>query len=134
MALLLALPCDVLVHGPRRYLVGSMYPPLAEARMYRHVGLWVDGVHRCNLVLATIAGACVLLGGGQNEPPETLWQYALRFRVENYFDSKSGAFQLEDSRVRSTAALERLYLVTAIAILYATTQGMAVQLPACGNR
>jgi len=65
----LRLPCDVLVHGPRRYptLVGSMYPPLAEARMYRHVGLWVDGVHRCNLVLA-IAGACVLLGG-DDEPP-----------------------------------------------------------------
>ncbi len=43
-------------------------------------------------------------------------------------DSKSGAFQLEDSRLRSTAALERLYLVAAIAIVYATTQGMAVQL------
>jgi hypothetical protein len=43
-------------------------------------------------------------------------------------DSNSGAFQLEDSRLRSTAALERLYLVAAIAIVYATTQGMAVQL------
>ena len=35
--------------------------------------------------------------------------------------------RLEDSRLRSAAALERLYLVAAIAILYATTQGMAVQ-------
>ncbi|XHX76466.1 MAG: hypothetical protein RBJ76_18755 [Stenomitos frigidus ULC029] len=42
-------------------------------------------------------------------------------------DSKSGAFELEASRLRSAEALERLYLVAAIAILYATTQGMAVQ-------
>jgi len=34
----------------------------------------------------------------------------------------------EDSRLRSPAALERLYLVAAIALLSATTQGMAVQL------
>jgi len=66
-----------------------------------------------------------------DEPPslQTLWQYALRFRVEELFlDSKSGAFELEDSRLRSQDALERLYLVAAIAILYATTQGMAVQI------
>ena len=41
--------------------------------------------------------------------------------------SKSGAFELEDSRLRSSDALERLYLVAAVALLYATTQGMAVQ-------
>jgi hypothetical protein len=60
---------------------------------------------------------------------ETLWQYALRFRVEELFlDSKSGAFQLEDSRLRSPQALERLYLVAALALLSATTQGLAVQM------
>lgn len=56
-------------------------------------------------------------------------QYALRFRVEELFlDSKSGAFELDESRLRSEAALERLYLVAALALLYATTQGMAVQI------
>ncbi len=51
-----------------------------------------------------------------------------RFRVEELFlDSKSGAFGLEDSRPSSAAALERLYLVAAVALLYATTMGMAVQ-------
>ncbi len=60
---------------------------------------------------------------------QTLWQYALRFRVEELFlDSKSAAFELEDSRLRCAAALERLYLVTAVALLYSTTQGMAVQI------
>lgn len=34
----------------------------------------------------------------------------------------------EDSRLRSEAALERLYLVAALALLYATTQGMSVQI------
>ncbi len=55
----LRLPGDVLLHGPRRYptLVGSLYPPLGQARLYRHVGLWLDGVHCCNFVLATVKGA-----------------------------------------------------------------------------
>lgn len=43
-------------------------------------------------------------------------------------DSKSGAFELDDARLRHEAALERLYLVAALALLYATTQGMSVQL------
>jgi hypothetical protein len=107
-------------------LVGSLYPPLGEARLYRHVGLWGDGAHRFHLVLATVAGAKDSWAVVTDEPPslQILWQYALRFRVEELFlDSKSGVFELEDSRLRSTAALERLYLVAAIALLYATTQG-----------
>jgi hypothetical protein len=129
----LRLPCDVLLQGLRRYpiAVGSLYPPLGEARFYRNVGLWQDGIHRCNLVLATVKGAKESWAVITDEPPtlQTLWQYALRFRVEELFlDSKSGAFELEDSRLRSAAALERLYLVAAIALLYATTQGMSVQL------
>lgn len=129
----LRLPGDVLIHTSRRYPigVGALYPPLGEARLYEHVGLWLDGEHRCNLVLATVQGTKESWAVITDEPPslQTLWQYALRFRVEELFlDSKSGAFELEDSRLRSAAALERLYLVAAIAILSATTQGMAVQL------
>lgn len=128
----LRLPCDVVVRGARRYptVVGGLYPPLGEARLYRQVRLWVDGTHACNLVLATIKGAKESWAVVTDEPPtlETLWQYALRFRVEELFlDSKSGAFELEGSKVRSAQALERLYLVAAIALLYATTHGMAVQ-------
>jgi hypothetical protein len=127
------LPCDVLLQGIGGSLVsvGSLYPPLGEARLYHNVGLWSDGLHRCNLVLATVAGAKDSWAVVTDEAPtlQTLWQYALRFRVEELFlDSKSGAFELENSRLRSPAALERLYLVCAIALLYATTQGMAVQL------
>ena len=129
----LRLPCDVLLHGPRRYPIEVRYlwPPKGEAVFYRHVGLWQDGEHRCNLVLATVKGVKEPWAVITDEPPtlQTLWQYGLRFQVEELFlDSKSGAFELEDSRLRSAQALERLYLVAAVALLYATTQGMAVQL------
>ena len=60
---------------------------------------------------------------------QTLWQYGLRFRIEELFlDSKSGAFKLEESRIRDAKSLERLYLVVALALLFATTQGLAVQI------
>lgn len=129
----LRLPCDVLLRGPSKYptVVGALYPPLGEARFYRQVRLWADGTYRCHLVLATVQGAKESWAVVTDEPPslQTLWQYALRFRVEELFlDSFSGAFELEDSRLRSEAALERLYLVAALGLLYATTQGMAVQL------
>ena len=129
----LRLPCDVWLHGASKYpkMVGSFYPPLGEARLYRQVRLWADGVYRCNLVLATVKGAKESWAVVTDESPslQTLWQYALRFQVEELFlDSKSGAFELEASRLRCEAALERLYLVAALALLYATAQGMSVQI------
>lgn len=129
----LRLPCDVLLHGASKYpsVVGTLYPAVGEARLYRQVRLWADGVYRCNLVLATVKGAKESWAVVTDEPPslQTLWQYALRFQIEELFlDSKSGAFELEDSRLRSENALERLYLVAALALLYATTQGISVQI------
>ena len=58
-----------------------------------------------------------------------MWQYGLRFRVEELFlDSKSGAFGLEESKIRNRKSLERLYLVVALGILFSTCEGMAVQI------
>ena len=129
----LRLKCDVQLHGVKRYpvTVGKLYPAKNEAILLKNVGLWADGVHRTNLVLATVSGAADSWAVITDEVPslQTLHQYGLRFCVEELFlDSKSGAFQLEDSRLRSVQAIESLYLVTAIALLYATTQGMAVQI------
>ncbi|MBE9046559.1 hypothetical protein IQ255_19455 [Pleurocapsales cyanobacterium LEGE 10410] len=57
----------------------------------------------------------------ENPSVQTLWQYGLRFRVEELFlDSKSGVFQLESSKIRVRKALERLYLVVALALLFVT--------------
>lgn len=67
----LRLPGDVLLHGRWRYPipVGSIYPPQGEARFYRYVGLWLDGIHRCNLVLATVKGAKESWAVVTDEPP-----------------------------------------------------------------
>ena len=129
----LRLPCDVTLHGPRRHPIELMYlwPPKGEAVFYHNVGLWVDGECRCNIVLANVKGVKEPWAVITDEEPslKTLWQYGLRFRVEELFlDSKSGAFELEESRIRDAKSLERLYLVVALALLFATTQGMAVQI------
>lgn len=73
--------------------------------------MWQDGFHRCNLVLATVKGAKESWAVITDETPslQTLWQYALRFRVEELFlDSKSGAFELEDSRLRCLGCTQTL--------------------------
>jgi hypothetical protein len=65
-----------------------------------------------------------------DEPPTllTFEDYGKRFDTEElYLDSKSGAFQLEDSRLDEAEHLERLYLVAAVGILFSTLKGMAVQ-------
>lgn len=98
-----------MIHGARRHPIELKYltPPQAEAILYHHVGLWLDGEYRCNLVLANVRGVREPWGVITDEKPslQTLWQYGLRFRVEELFlDSKSGAFQLEeffDSRSQS---------------------------------
>jgi len=75
--------------------------------------LWSDKFHSCNLVLATVQGAKEFWAIITDEPYtlQTLWQHSLRFCVKELFlDSKSGAFQLEDSRLRLEGALESLYL------------------------
>jgi hypothetical protein len=129
----LRLKCDVLVHGVNRHPieVGKLYPPMNQAKLLTNVGLWADGIHRANLVLATVKGAKDSWAVITDEVPslQTLWNYSSRFCVEELFlDSKSGAFELEDSRLRHTDALNRLYLVAAVALLYATTTGMTIQI------
>ncbi len=129
----LRLPCDVNLHGPRRHPMELRYlwPKKGEATFYHNVGLWLEGKYRSNIVLASVRGVKEPWAVITDEEPslETLWQYGFRFRVEELFlDSKSGAFQLEESKIRSKKSLERLYLVVALAILFATSQGMAVQI------
>jgi hypothetical protein len=129
----LRLKCDVLLHGVNRHPieVGKLYPPMNQAKLLKNVGLWADGKTCVNLVLATVKGAKESWAVITDEEPslQTLWNYSSRFCVEELFlDSKSGAFELEDSRLRHTDALKRLYLIAAVALLYATTTGMTVQI------
>ena len=129
----LRLPCDVILHGVRKHPIELKYlcPPKAQAVLCHDVGLWLDGKYRCNVVLANVRGVKEPWAVITDENPslQTLWQYGLRFRVEELFlDSKSGVFQLEDSKIRHARALERLYLIVALALLFATCHGMTLQL------
>lgn len=129
----LRLPCDVILHGVRKHPIELKYlcPPKAEAILCQNVGLWLGGKYRCNAVLANVRGVKEPWAVITDENPslQTLWQYGLRFRVEELFlDSKSGVFQLEDSKIRHAKALERLYLIVALALLFATCHGMTLQL------
>ena len=122
--------------------------------MYHNVGLWLDGECRSNFVLANVKGVREPWAVITDEDPtlQTLWQYALRFRIEGsayaqivvlrrlgsfasaFLDSKSGAFKLEESKIRHPKALERLYLVVALAILFTTAHGMVIQLKGLRKR
>lgn len=129
----LRLPCDVTIHGARKHPIELkyLYPPKSEAILYHHVRLWRNGKCHSNFVLANVKGAKEPWAVVTDENPtlKTLWQYALRFRIEELFlDSKSGAFQLEESKIRDCKALERLYLVVALGLLFATVHGMTIQL------
>ena len=129
----LRLPCDVILHGVRKHPIESKYlsPPKSEAVLCRNVGLWLDGRYRCNAVLANVKGVREpwVVITDENPSLQTLWQYGLRFRVEELFlDSKSGVFQLEESKIRNSKALERLYLIVALALLFATCHGLTLQL------
>ena len=93
----LRLPCDVKLHGARRHPIKLMYlwPPKGEAVFYHNVGLWLDGLCRCNIVLANVKGVKEPWAVISDEEPtlQTLWQYGLRFRVEELFlDSIGGCF------------------------------------------
>ena len=64
-----------------------------------------------------------------DEPTDlhTFDEYSLRFDLEeNFLDDKSNGFQVEASRLDTPAALERLFLVLAVATLHFTSVGVGV--------
>lgn len=132
----LRLARDTQVHGPLGKGIccplSDLAPKPGEAKLYQGVRLWEDAQHSCNLVLAHPQG----LDGDDfwaiitdcSPSLEILWRYGERFCCEELFlDSKSGAFELEHSRLRDAPAITRLYLVVAISVLFCTQQGLAVQ-------
>ena len=145
------IPRDTLIWGVHRWSacpVSGLRTVRGEAKMYHQIRLWELGKETVNLALAypeKVAEPWAVRGRMPSsrqrrrtarprctdETPtlQTLWQYGLRFRVEELFlDSKSKAFGLADSRLRDTQKLNHLYLVVAVAILYSTIMGTTVQL------
>jgi hypothetical protein len=58
---------------------------------------------------------------------QTFEEYGLRFDLEeNFLDDKSNGFRVESSRLETAEALERLFLVLAVATLHFTSGGVGV--------
>ena len=126
------LTSDTLIHLPDRRVVpvGKLVPPKGAAHFYHHVRLFEVALGPCHLALAQL-----------DEPNQDPWlvvsdeptdlttfdEYGLRFDLEeNFLDDKSNGFQVEASRLDTPAALERLFLVLAVATLHFTSVGVGV--------
>ncbi len=127
---------DAEIHGtaaPLGCQVRRLRLPRGHCRGFRDVQLWGDGQRRANLVLARPVGIKAsepwYLISNAEPSLDLVWAYGQRFCCEQLFrDQKSGIFQLENSRLRDPARLDRLLLVVAIAVLISSLQGYAVSL------
>ena len=127
---------DAEIHGtaaPLGCQVRRLRLPRGHCRGFRDVQLWGDGCHQANLVLARPVGIKAsgpwYLVSNQAPSLDLVWAYGQRFCCEQLFrDQKSGIFQLENSRLRDPARIDRLLLVVAIAVLISSVQGYAVSL------
>jgi hypothetical protein len=123
---------DTLVHLPDHQLlpVRALLPPRGAAHFYHQVCILGHRIGPVHLALAQL-----------DEPNQDPWyivsdeptdlttfdEFGLRFDIEeNFLDDKSNGFQVESSRQRSEAALERLFLVLAVATLHCTSVGVGV--------
>ncbi len=111
--------------------MSQLIPSLVgQAHLYEGLRLFKAGELCSNLVTARPAGVDDPWAVLTDLPPtlQILSHYASRFSIEHLFrDNKSGEFDLEACRIRDATELERLYLVIAIATVYATLQGLDVQ-------
>lgn len=109
--------------------MAHLCPPKGHVHCYQDVYILDDQLGPVNLVLANPE---------DDEEPwyiitderadlTTLADYALRFDLEeNFLDDKSNGFQVEASRLDDAVALERLFLVLAVATLHFTSVGVGV--------
>jgi hypothetical protein len=123
---------DTLIHFPDRRVVSvaSLCPPKGAAHFYHGVRLLGQAIGPVHLALAQIdepnQEPWYIVS---DEPTDltTLEEYGLRFDLEeNFLDDKSNGFQVEASRLETPEALERLFLVLAVATLHFTSVGVGV--------
>jgi hypothetical protein len=133
---------DTWIHGTAALMgceVRRLRLPRGHCRGFRAVQLWGDGQRRGNLLLARPIGIAAAepwyLVSNRDPSLDLVWAYGQRFCCEQLFrDQKSGIFQLENSRLRDPARIDRLLLVVAIAVLISSLQGYAVSLSGLRHR
>jgi len=128
----LRLTGDTLIHLPDRRVVpvGKLVPPQGAAHFYHDIRLLGVALGPCHLALAQLDEPHQdpwLLVSDECTDLTTFEEYGLRFDLEeNFLDDKSNGFQVEDSKLDTPAAWERLFLVLAVATLHFTSVGVGV--------
>jgi hypothetical protein len=110
--------------------VEQLRPDAGYAHFYHNVTIFGTALGPIHLVVAQPLGAPDdpwYIASDELTSQQTLAEYGLRFDIEETFlDDKSGGFQVQTSELQTPEALERLFLVLAIATLHFTSTGVAV--------
>jgi hypothetical protein len=123
---------DTLIHLPNRQVVPvrALLPPKGAAHFYHKVWILGRAIGPVHLALAQLEGPSQdpwYLVSDDPTDLATFDDFGLRFDIEESFlDDKSNGFQVEASRQKTTEALERLFLVLAVATLHCTSIGVGV--------
>jgi Transposase DDE domain len=110
--------------------VEHLRPVGGQAHFYHNVAMFGTALSPLHLVVAQPADAPTdpwYIASDQPTSRQTLDEYGLRFDIEeNFLDDKSGGFQVQTSELQTPEALERLFLILAIATLHFTSTGVEV--------
>jgi hypothetical protein len=123
---------DTLVQrqGQATKAVDQLRPPIGQAHFYQHVRLFGSGIGPVHLALATPSDQPSdpwYIVSDEPTDLRTLDEFGLRFDIdENFLDDKSGGFQVQSTELETPEALERLFLILAIATLHCTSIGVGV--------
>ena len=123
---------NTLVQQPRHAVrtVEQLRPAPGQAHFYHNVTIFGTAIGPVHLVVAQPADAPDdpwYIASDELTSQQTLTEYGLRFDIEETFlDDKSGGFQVQTSELQTPEALERLFLVLAIASLHFTSVGLEV--------
>jgi len=128
----LRMTSDTLVHcrGLASKAVEQLRPPLGQAHFYQHSRLFGTAIGPVHLALASPPDQPTdpwYIVSDEPTDLHTLDEFGLRFDIEeNFFFDKSGGFQVQTTELTTPEALERLFLILAIATLYCTSIGVGV--------
>ena len=123
---------DTLVQRQRQATkaVDQLRPLLGQAHFYADVRLFGSGIGPVHLALATPIDQPNdpwYIVSDEPSDVQTLDEFSLRFDIEESFlDDKSGGFQVQTNELETPEALERLFLILAIATLHCTSIGIGV--------
>lgn len=126
------MPGNTLVQVPHHATraVEQLRPALGQAHFYHNVTIFGTAIGPVHLVVAQPADAPQdpwYIVSDELTSRQTLDEYGLRFDIEeNFLDDKSGGFQVQTSELQTPEALERLFLILAIATLHFTSTGVEV--------